>query len=70
MELRFALLADYAAVVQDGKFMLAGEFDFRHPLGVQVSIPDGGSGTVKPVYVEMAVDAIDRACQAEEGRQT
>lgn len=33
---------------------------FRHPSGLRVVIPDHGSGTLLPVYVEKAVEQIEK----------
>jgi predicted RNA binding protein YcfA (HicA-like mRNA interferase family) len=38
---------------------------FKHPGGARVTSPDRGSGTVLPVYVEAALEAIDRAREAQ-----
>jgi hypothetical protein len=33
---------------------------FKHPSGIRVGLRDAGSGTLLPVYVEDAIEAIDK----------
>lgn len=42
---------------------------FKHPSGLRVSLVDAGKGHVKPVYVEEAVEAIDRLREALERKR-
>lgn len=37
---------------------------FKHPSGLRVSLVDRGKGDMKPVYVEEAVEAVDRIREA------
>lgn len=42
---------------------------FRHPNGRYVGLVDSGSGTLKPVYVEKAVEAVDEILAEQRGKE-